>query len=222
MCEFSMVNWTITTTTDEAWLLQWDCRDEIPMKRTHWLLAERPQSNLTFPDNHHSKAHSVEKTIREWKPNEFNLIKTKLKEGISRTRHIQYVQLKATFAGHFQATNLKQRLGLNIPPAKTNGFITTEFVDFCHSNVLCQARMTGILWLPSSLSLAKFFKFVAHFQVLFCSGRPVALIGQAQWSMSNVNSSSKNPAKLHLECGRWNQRAKPLAVEHYIAEYISS
>ena len=101
------------TTTDEARLLQWGCWDEIPTKRTHWLLAERPQNSLTISWQSALESElSREKTTPLWKPNEFDLIKMNL-ENISRTWHIQYIRSKAVFAGCSRASNWTQRAGLN-------------------------------------------------------------------------------------------------------------
>ena len=148
-----------------------------------------------------------------WKPNESELIKTKPKKTIFLIHgtfdiYIYIYSQKAASLDPLEPLIKIQRSGANIPSAKINGFTTNQSVDSCHSNVLCEARVTGILWLPRTLILR--------------GGWGVALIGQALWSMSNVNSSSKNPAKLCPDCRRRTRRAKVPAVKHYTAEYISS
>ena len=58
----------IATTSNETRLLQWGCWDEIPMKRTHWLLAEKAQNNLTSSWQSALKVNPVENTIPLGKP----------------------------------------------------------------------------------------------------------------------------------------------------------
>ena len=57
---------------------------------------------------------------------------------------------------------------------------------------------------------------------ILCNGRHVVLIGRALGSVSNVNSSSKNPAKLLAYCGQWTGRTKPPAVKQGSASFKQS
>ena len=90
-----------------------------------------------------------------------------------------------------------QHSGLNIPLARTNGFITIQFVHSCYLSMLCEARVTGILSLLRTLilpvgfvqssyigsrihdkstipffmvHLPKFSQCVVHFKVFFYNG----------------------------------------------------
>ena len=73
-----------------------------------------------FLDNQRSKVNSVEKTMPLWKPNESDLIKTKLKDDISRTWHVQYIYIrKAASLDTLQPLIKIQRSGLNSTCTRT-------------------------------------------------------------------------------------------------------
>ena len=65
-----------------------------------------------------------------------------------------------------------QHSGLNIPLARTNGFITIQFIHSCYLSMLCEARVTGILSLLRTLILPVGYVQSSYIAVAFTINLP--------------------------------------------------